>query len=110
MEFIIIGIISALNLLLVVHKLKKGRIEDGVFDAILFALMASLFSGSYAGMVVAMVSSLVISIYLWARPPTFFRDASKHPEVRKTIKEIKSCFKPNTTSKYENKDEGVHFD
>ena len=72
MEFIIIGIVSALNLIVIVHKFKKGRVEDGIFDAILFALMTSLFSGSYGGMVVAMISSLVISIYLLASTPEFF--------------------------------------
>ena len=56
----------------IVHKFKKGRVEDGVFDSILFAVMASLFAGSYGGMVVAMIASLIISIYLWASPPMFF--------------------------------------
>ena len=72
MEFVIIGIVSALNMILIVHKFKKGRFEDAVFDTVLFIVMASLFSGSYGGMVVAMISSLIISIYLWACPPTFF--------------------------------------
>lgn len=72
MEFIIIGIVSALNLIVIIHKFKKGRTEDGVFDSILFGLMASLFAGSYGGMVVAMIASLIISIYLLACPPAFF--------------------------------------
>lgn len=72
MEFIIIGIVSALNLIVIIHKFKKGRTEDSVFDLTLFVVMASLFTGSYGGMVVAMISSLIISIYLWAYPPTFF--------------------------------------
>ena len=108
MEFVIIGVISALNLLVIMHKFKKGRVEDGVFDSILFGLMVTLFSGSYAGMVVAMVASLIISMYLWASPPTFFRDAAKHPEVRKTIEELKGAIKPNKTSK--DKIDEVHFD
>lgn len=111
MEFVIIGIVSALNLLVIVHKFKKRRIEDGIFDAVLLALMASMFSGSYAGMVVAMVASLIISLYLWASPPTFFRDAMKHPEVQKSIRELKDLAKPsgNTKSKKSKLDE-VHFD
>lgn len=73
MEFLIIGIVSALNLIVIVHKFRKGRVEDGIFDSILFAVMAIMFSGSYGGMVVSMISSLIISIYLWTSPPTFLK-------------------------------------
>jgi hypothetical protein len=106
MEFIIIGIVSALNLIVIVHKFRKGRVEDGIFDAILFGLMASLFSGSYGGMVVAMISSLIISIYLWASPPTFFRSFVKSDDVQKAVNEFKDFAKPNTPRN--SKD--VHFD
>jgi hypothetical protein len=94
-EFIIIGIVSALNLIVIVHKFKKGRIEDGIFDSVLFSLMASMFSGSYGGMVVAMISSLIISLYLWASPPVFFRLFTKREDVKSTIKDLKSLIKEN---------------
>ena len=109
MEFIIIGIVSALNLIVIVHKFKKGRVEDGVFDAILFTLMASLFSGSYGGMVVAMISSLIISIYLLASPPTFFRAFTKRDDVKKVVEEFKDLAKPNTPKSVD-KSKDLHFD
>ena len=109
MEFIIIGIVSALNLILIVHKFKKGRVEDAVFDSILFVVIASLFAGSYGGMVVAMISSLIISIYLYTSPPTFFRAFSRREDVQKAVGEFKDLAKPN---KPRNKDEyeEIHFD
>ena len=85
MEFFIIGIVSALNMILIVHKFKKGRVEDGIFDTLFFICVTVVFSGSYAGMVVAMIASLIISIYLLANPPTFFRELLKKPTVKGSI-------------------------
>jgi spore maturation protein CgeB len=102
MEFIIIGIVSALNLIVIVHKFKKGRIEDGIFDSILFTVMASLFSGSYGGMVVAMISSLIISIYLLASPPKFFKSFANREDVKEAIEKLKE--KPKTRRKSEDID------
>ena len=65
MDFILIGIISAFNLLIIKFKLDKKRFEDAILDTALMIVLAYLFSGSYAGMVVAMVASLVISIFLF---------------------------------------------
>ena len=93
MEFIIIGIVSALNLIVIVHKFKKGRIEDGIFDSILFVIMASLFAGSYGGMVVAMIASLIISLYLWASPPKFFKAFTKREDVQQAVKDFKGLAK-----------------
>jgi hypothetical protein len=85
MEFLIIGIVSALNLIIIVSKFKRGRIEDGIFDTGLFAFLTIVFSGSYGGMVVAMIGSFVVSLYLLIRPPTFFRDAMKSKTAKKSI-------------------------
>jgi hypothetical protein len=89
-EFLIIGIVSALNLIVIVHKFRKGRVEDGIFDSVLFALMAMIFSGSYGGMVVAMISSLIISIYLWTSPPKFFKSAISSDEGKAALAEAKN--------------------
>lgn len=107
MEFIIIGIVSAINLIVIVHKFKKGRIEDGIFDSLLFALMAFMFSGSYGGMVVAMISSLIISIYLLASPPKFFKGFINSKEVKTAVKDLKKFTSPN---KKDTKLEDLDFD
>jgi uncharacterized membrane protein (DUF106 family) len=104
MEFMIIGIVSALNLIVIIHKLKKGRVEDGIFDSILFIVLATMFSGSYSGMVVAMIASLIISIYLWASPPKFFRDFTKREDVKKAVKEFKGLAKEGGTKSKKHKD------
>ena len=72
MEFLIIGIVVALNIVFIKMKFDKGRTEDAVFDSILLAVVTLLFSGSYAGLVVATIASLFISIFLFASPPKFF--------------------------------------
>lgn len=72
MEVFIIGVVVALNIIIILRKFKAKRTEDGIFDASLLALVTVTFSGSYAGLVVATVASLLISIYLYASPPKFF--------------------------------------
>lgn len=72
MELLVIGIVVALNIIIILRKFKASRTEDAIFDSILLGGITVVFSGSYAGLVVATVASLLISIYLYARPPTFF--------------------------------------
>lgn len=94
MEFILIGIVSAFNLIIIKVKLEKKRYEDAVFDLSLMAVLAFLFSGSYGGMVVAMVASLAISIYLLISPPKFTSTLrEKAAEELEEIKRMNSCEK-----------------
>lgn len=83
MEYVLIGIISAFNLVVILHKFKRNRIEDGIFDVLLFILLVMMFNGSYSGMVVGMVASLCVSAYLWFCPPTFFQ---KIGNIRKFLR------------------------
>jgi len=71
MEFLVIGLVSAFNMLIIKFKFDKQRYEDAIFDTLLMILLAYLFSGTYSGMVVAMVASLVISIIFFLSPPRF---------------------------------------
>lgn len=88
MEFLIIGIVSALNLIIIVSKFKTGRVEDGIFDTGLFAVLTLIFAGSYGGMVVAMIGSFIVSLYLYLRPPTFFRDTMANLKTKKPAANI----------------------
>jgi hypothetical protein len=111
MEFLIIGIVSALNLIVITHKFRKGRVEDGIFDSLLFGFMAVIFSGSYGGMVVAMISSLIISVYLWASPPKFFKSIVASEDVQDLMSEVKSFVKPDEPKKRtRSKIDEVNFD
>jgi hypothetical protein len=71
MEYIVIGLVSAFNLLIIKVKLEKKRFADAFFDLALMCVLAFLFAGTYGGMVVAMVGSLAVSLYLLASPPKF---------------------------------------
>jgi hypothetical protein len=71
MEFIIIGIVTALNVLFIKKKFDLKRYEDGFFDLVLLVTITIVFSGSYGALVVGMVASLIISIAFYANPPKF---------------------------------------
>ncbi len=81
------------------HKFKKGRIEDGVFDSALLIILLMISNGSYGAMVVSMIASLVVSIYLLASPPKFFKAFMASKEVKKTVEELKGFAKPNSSKK-----------
>ena len=71
MEFIIIGVVTALNFLFIKKKFDLKRYEDAVFDLLLLVAILFIFSGSYGALVVGMVASLIISISFYASPPKF---------------------------------------
>lgn len=71
MEFLIIGLAVAANIIFIKMKLERKRYEDGAFDAILLVIVTIVFGGSYAGLVVGTIASAFISLYLYASPPKF---------------------------------------
>lgn len=75
MEAVIIGLVTAFNVLVIKWKLEKARYEDAVLDFILLLGLSYVFAGTYAGMVVATITSLVISIYFMISPPVFITNA-----------------------------------
>lgn len=72
MEFLILGLVVAVNFIIVKMKLDRKRWEDALFDVVILLIIMALFSGSYAGLIVGSVASLFISIYFFASPPKFF--------------------------------------
>ena len=88
MGFIIIGIVTAINMIVIISKVKRKRYEDAIFDTAFLITVAVLFSGSYGGMVVAMIASMVMSIYLYAYPPMFFRSFINSRETKKAKSKI----------------------
>ncbi len=72
MEFLLLGIVVAVNFIIIKLKLDRKRWEDAVFDIGLLVVIMLMFSGSYAGLIVGSVASLFISIYFFASPPKFF--------------------------------------
>jgi len=72
MEFLVIGLVVAVNIIIIKMKFERKRIEDAIFDSLLLIIVTFVFSGSYAGLVVGTIASMFISIYLMASPPKFF--------------------------------------
>lgn len=69
MEFILIGLAVAANVLFVLFKYERKRYADATLDLILLIVIAMLFSSSYGALVVGTIASLIVSIYLYANPP-----------------------------------------
>lgn len=76
MEFLVLGIVVAINFIIVKMKLDRKRWEDAIFDVMTLLVIMALFNGSYAGLIVGSVASLFISIYFFASPPKFFSGKS----------------------------------
>lgn len=93
MEFVIIGLVTAFNLLVIKAKFARKRYEDGTFDLVFMLTVVVLFSGSYGGMVVAMIASLAISLYLFASPPSFTKNFKKSPALSEAKQRFKSELK-----------------
>lgn len=72
MEFLVLGLVVAVNFIIVKMKLDRKRWEDAIFDLVTMVIVLTMFSGSYAGLIVGSVASLFISLYFFASPPKFF--------------------------------------
>jgi hypothetical protein len=78
MEYLVIGIVTAINLIIIIMKIKKSRYQDATLDVSLFLFVLFIFSGTYSGMVVGVVASMVVSIYLYSHPPSIFLSQSSN--------------------------------
>lgn len=66
------GIATAFNFVIILHKLRRGRVADSVVDIASAVTLGAMFVGTLTGMAIAMVASVVISIYLWFYPVMIF--------------------------------------
>lgn len=71
MEFIILGIALAFNLLVIKEKFQRGRTEDGTMDLFLLVIISFFFSGSYGALAIGSIASAIISVWLFINPPKF---------------------------------------
>jgi hypothetical protein len=69
MEFLLIGLAVAANIIFILFKYERKRYPDATLDFFLLIVVTIIFSGSYGALVVGTIASLVISIYLYANPP-----------------------------------------
>lgn len=69
MEFLLMGIALAANLISVKFKLDRKRYADAFVDGAVLVTLSILFSGTISGLIIATYASAIISIYLWFSPP-----------------------------------------
>jgi len=61
---LIIGAVTAFNLLILIAKFKAGRYGDLAVDVISLIVLSTMFGNTILGMLIAMVASFAISLYL----------------------------------------------
>jgi hypothetical protein len=86
MEVIILGLVTAANIIFILFKYEKARYADATMDLFLLVVVGIVFGGSYAGLVVGTIASLVISVYLYIKPPKL-TSFSHNPELVSDFKE-----------------------
>jgi hypothetical protein len=69
LEYLIIGIATAANFLILKTKAEKHRWADLAFDLVVLFILSTLFSGTLGGLTIAMISSFIVSVYLYFYPP-----------------------------------------
>lgn len=68
MNTTIMGIATALNVIVVLWKLRNDRILDGIIDGALLAAVMYVFMGSVSGLQMGTIGSAMVSIYLLLDP------------------------------------------
>ncbi len=66
---LIAGVFTALNIIVIMIKIKRNRVLDAIIDGGLLVTLTMVFGGSITGLLTAVVASSVISMYLLAVPP-----------------------------------------
>jgi len=61
---LIIGLVTAFNLLILIVKFKAGRYGDLAVDVVALIILSAMFGNTILGMLIAMVASFAISLYL----------------------------------------------
>lgn len=69
MLYVILGVVTAFNFLIVKYKVEHNRYGDATYDILAIVALNYFFAGTLGGMVIAMTASLIISLYLLRFPP-----------------------------------------
>jgi len=69
MLWLLIGVITAFNLMIFKIKFEQKRYGDLLYDIVTFMILNAIFGGTLGGMIVAMIASGIISVYLYFNPP-----------------------------------------
>jgi hypothetical protein len=64
MEYLILGLVTAFNFIILKYKFDHARYYDLTIDIITLLFLSWLFKGTISGLIVAMIAGSVVSIYL----------------------------------------------
>ena len=98
-EFILMGVFTAMNFIVIKTKFEHKRIADMLFDLLCLFILINIFGGTFSGMITAMVAGFIISVYLWYFPPKF-PWGGQFKESFKSIRNKVVSFKKNTKGQY----------
>lgn len=100
MEVFILGLVVAANIIFIIYKFTKGRLQDAILDSILLGLVTVVFMGSYAGLVVGTIASLLVSIYLYYNPPNLGKSQVTLSVTQDDVNEFFTEFKKRSKRRY----------
>lgn len=68
MIILAMGVCTALNVIVILHKFRKLRIFDATLDLSIMAVLGFMFVGTITGLSIASIASALTSVYLWRYP------------------------------------------
>ena len=72
-EFGILAVATAFDLLIIKWKFERQRYADAIFDIMCVVALSSFMGGTLGGEIVAVIAALIISIYLIFYPPQIMK-------------------------------------
>lgn len=79
-----LGIATAFNFLIILHKLRKGDIINAMLDFGIACGIVYITSGTLTGMAGGMIASMLVSFYLMFKPIKLFSLLDDEPEEEST--------------------------
>jgi len=64
MEYLLLGVITAFNFIVLKYKFEKKRYSDLAIDVSVLLFLSWLFKGTITGLIVAMIAGTIISLFL----------------------------------------------
>jgi len=71
MLLLMMGVLTAFNLIIFKVKFQQGRYGDLALDLVSFSVLTLFFGSTLGGMMIAMIAGTIISLYLFIFPPSF---------------------------------------
>lgn len=73
MEVLILGLVSAFNILVILSKYRRNKYVNATVDLLLMIAIGAIFNGSTQALCIGMIASCIISLYLAVNPLTDLR-------------------------------------